>query len=237
MAAELIKRVQGTPEQRKLNVIVGDFLQADLPFFDVCISNTPYQISSPLTFKLLQHRPLFRVAVLMFQREFAMRLVARPGDDLYCRLSVNVQLLAKVTHVMKVSKNSFRPPPQVESSVVRMEPIIPPPPINFDEWDGLIRILFLRKNKTCSANFKTTSVLEMLEKNYKTWCSVNGVEMMDFDVKEKVMQILDSTGLAENRAAKMDIDDFLKYAIVSFIYSYHCIRILVAFNENNFHFS
>jgi 18S rRNA (adenine1779-N6/adenine1780-N6)-dimethyltransferase len=173
----------------------------------------------------------------MFQREFAMRLVARPGDDLYCRLSVNVQLLAKVTHVMKVSKNSFRPPPQVESSVVRMEPIIPPPPINFDEWDGLIRILFLRKNKTCSANFKTTSVLEMLEKNYKTWCSVNGVEMMDFDVKEKVMQILDSTGLAENRAAKMDIDDFLKYAIVSFIYSYHCIRILVAFNENNFHFS
>lgn len=210
MAAELIKRVQGTPEQRKLNVIVGDFLQADLPFFDVCISNTPYQISSPLTFKLLQHRPLFRVAVLMFQREFAMRLVARPGDDLYCRLSVNVQLLAKVTHVMKVSKNSFRPPPKVESSVVRMEPIIPPPPINFDEWDGLIRILFLRKNKHVSANFKTTSVLEMLEKNYKTFCSVNGVEMMDFDVKERVMQILESTGLAESRAAKMDIDDFLK---------------------------
>lgn len=213
MAAELIKRVQGTPEHRKLNVMVGDFLQADLAYFDVCISNTPYQISSPLTFKLLQHRPLFRVAVLMFQREFAMRLVAKPGDDLYCRLSVNVQLLAKVTHVMKVSRNSFRPPPQVESSVVRMEPIIPPPPINFDEWDGLVRILFMRKNKTAAANFKTTSVLEMLERNYKTYCAVHSIAVEPMlDVRGRVLQVLEATGKAECRAAKMDIDDFLTYA-------------------------
>ena len=67
----------------------------------------------------------------MFQREFALRLVAQPGDELYCRLSVNTQLLAKVTHVMKVGRNNFRPPPKVESSVVRIEPINPPPPINF----------------------------------------------------------------------------------------------------------
>lgn len=70
-----------------------------------------------------------------------MRLVARPGDSLYCRLSANVQLLAKVVHVMKVGKNNFRPPPKVESSVVRIELIQPPPPINFDEWDGMLRIL------------------------------------------------------------------------------------------------
>lgn len=60
MAAELTKRVQGTSEQRKLEVLLGDFLKVDLPYFDVCISNTPYQISSPLVFKLLTHRPLFR---------------------------------------------------------------------------------------------------------------------------------------------------------------------------------
>ena len=92
---------------------------------------------------------MFRTAILMFQREFALRLVARPGDEFYCRLSVNVQLLAKVTHIMKISKNSFKPPPKVESSVVRMDPINPPPPVNFEEWDGLVRILFSRKNKTC----------------------------------------------------------------------------------------
>ena len=127
--------------------MIGDFMKAELPYFDVCISNTPYQISSVLVFKLLEHRPMFRSAVLMFQREFALRLIARPGDELYCRLSVNVQLYAKVEHVMKVGKNNFRPPPQVESSVVRLEPRNPPPPVDFKEWDGLMRILFVRKNK------------------------------------------------------------------------------------------
>lgn len=224
MAAELAKRVQGTSEQRKLQIIVGDFIDADLPYFDVCISNTPYQISSPLTFKLLRHRPLFRSAVLMFQREFALRLVARPGDELYCRLSVNVQLLAKVTHIMKISKNSFKPPPQVESSVVRIEPISPPPPINFDEWDGLVRILFSRKNKTAAANFKSSGVYEMLEKNFKTYCSVKGMTVPNIvDYKTKIDLILRKTGLSEARAAKMDINDFLK--------------ILVSFNEEGFHFS
>lgn len=122
-------------------------MKAELPYFDVCISNTPYQISSVLVFKLLEHRPMFRSAVLMFQREFALRLIAKPGDELYCRLSVNVQLYAKVDHIMKVGKNNFRPPPQVESSVVRLEPRNPPPPVDFKEWDGLMRILFVRKNK------------------------------------------------------------------------------------------
>ena len=44
----------------------------------------------------------YRCAVLMFQREFAQRLVAKPGDKLYCRLSINTQLLARVDHLMKV---------------------------------------------------------------------------------------------------------------------------------------
>ncbi len=88
--------------QSKLQLVVGDVIKTDLPFFDVCVANVPYQISSPLVFKLLLHRPLFRCAVLMFQREFAQRLVAQPGDKLYCRLSINTQLLARVDHLMKV---------------------------------------------------------------------------------------------------------------------------------------
>lgn len=54
-------------------------MKTELPYFDVCVANIPYQISSPLTFKLLAHRPSFRAAVIMFQHEFAMRLVAKPG--------------------------------------------------------------------------------------------------------------------------------------------------------------
>ena len=109
----------------------------------------------------------------MFQKEFALRLAAKPGDGLYCRLTVNAQLMSRVDHIMKVGRNNFRPPPQVESAVVRMEPIQPPPPVNFEEWDGLARIAFLRKNKTLAANLKTNGVLSMLEKNYKTFCATN----------------------------------------------------------------
>merc|ERR1712241_166695 len=105
MVAELQKRVQGSHYQQKLQIMVGDVIKSDLPFFDVCVANVPYQISSPLVFKLLLHRPFFRCAVLMFQREFAQRLVATPGDKLYCRLSVNTQLLARVDHLIKVGKN------------------------------------------------------------------------------------------------------------------------------------
>merc|ERR1740129_2482227 len=177
MVAELQKRVQGTHHQQKLQIMVGDVIKSDLPFFDVCVANVPYQISSPLVFKLLLHRPFFRCAVLMFQREFAQRLVAKPGDKLYCRLSINTQLLARVDHLMKVGKNNFRPPPKVESSVVRIEPRNPPPPINFREWDGLTRIAFVRKNKTLGAAFGQSTALMMLEKNYRVHLSVKGEEM------------------------------------------------------------
>jgi 18S rRNA (adenine1779-N6/adenine1780-N6)-dimethyltransferase len=109
----------------------------------------------------------------MFQREFALRLVARPGTALWSRLSANVQLYAKVDYLMHVGKNNFRPAPIVESSVVRMVPLDPPPPVKFEEFDGLTRILFSRRNKTVHGNFMAKGVMEMLEKNYRTWCAEN----------------------------------------------------------------
>ncbi|CAH7673072.1 S-adenosyl-L-methionine-dependent methyltransferase [Phakopsora pachyrhizi] len=212
MAAELSKRFQGKPQiMKKLDIIVGDFLKTDLPYFDACISNTPYQISSPLVFKLLAHRPLFRVAVLMFQREFADRLCARPGTSLWCRLSVNVQLYSKVNHLMKVGKSNFKPPPLVESSVIRLEPLNPPPKIKFEEFDGLTRICFSRRNKTIRASFfASKSVKEMLEANWRTWCSQQGeIVTEDQDFSSKLESILLESGYSDSRAAKMDVDDFL----------------------------
>ncbi|XP_074576616.1 ribosomal RNA small subunit methyltransferase-like [Curcuma longa] len=168
MVLELNRRFQGDPHSSRLKVIQGDVLKCELPYFDICVANIPYQISSPLTFKLLAHRPSFRCAVIMFQREFAMRLVANPGDNLYCRLSVNTQLLARVSHLLKVGRNNFRPPPKVDSSVVRIEPRRPLPPVSFKEWDGLVRLCFNRKNKTLGSIFRQKSVISLLEKNYKT---------------------------------------------------------------------
>ncbi len=174
MVLELQRRVQGTAYANQLQIIHADVMKVDLPYFDICVANIPYQISSPLTFKLLSHRPSFRAAIIMYQHEFAMRLVAKPGDTLYSRLAVNTQLLSRVHHLLKVGKNNFRPPPKVDSSVVRIEPRNPPPPINFLEWDGLVRICFGRKNKTLSAIFKQSSTLGMMEQNYKLGLALRG---------------------------------------------------------------
>ncbi|CEH13913.1 rrna adenine dimethylase [Ceraceosorus bombacis] len=225
MAAELTKRVQGRPVQRKLEITLGDFCKIpSLPYFDVCISNTPYQISSPLVFKLLSHRPLFRCAILMFQREFALRLLARPGSSLWCRLSANVQLYAKVDHIMKVSKGSFRPPPQVESSVVRIVPINPPPEIRFEEFDGLNRIVFSRRHKIVRSSFTASGVVEMLESNWKTFHSERERPLdLSKPFTQRVEDILQASGYSDQRAAQMDITDLLQLL--------HC------FHEEGIHFS
>ena len=198
MIAQLTKRVRMSDYSNKLKLVQGDILKSDLPFFNLCVANIPYQISSPIVFKLLSHRPLFRCAVLLVQREFAMRLVAKPNTDFYCRLSVNVQLLARVDHLMKVGKNNFVPPPKVESSVIRIEPKNPLPNINFIEWDGLLRICFSRKNKTLAAIFKQKSVLEMTYHNYDILNKSNVT--MNEDDKDNLKKIYENLGeMAENK--------------------------------------
>jgi len=224
MIAELKKRVIGTPVQYKLQVVPGDVIkEKEWPHFDICISNLPYQISSPFIFRLLAHRPLPRYAVLMFQKEFADRLVAKPGSKLYSRLSVNVQLLAKVEHLMRIKRSEFRPPPKVDSSLIRIEPRNPPPPINQAEWDGMLLLAFQRKNKTLQSIFKNKSILDMLEKNYRTVCSVMNLKPPEnFSIREHVEGILRASGFAEKRARTMTVEEFL--------------ALLLAFNEGDIHF-
>jgi len=213
MAAETVKRVQATPMQKKLEVLVGDVIKTELPRFDVCISNTPYQISSPLVFKLLALQPAPRTMILMFQREFAMRLFAKPGDKLYSRLSVNAQMWAKIDHVMKVGRNNFNPPPAVESSVVRITPKVPRPRISYEEWDGLLRVCFVRKNKTLRASFfGTSSVMDMLEANYRTWCATEGVPLEEGPAPDGGMEVDDGGDRAEDHEEEewggiMDVDE------------------------------
>lgn len=212
MAAEVTKRVQGKPEQNRLEILLGDVIKmSTLPRFDVCISNTPYQISSPLVFKLLSLPNPPRVSVLMFQREFALRLIARPGDPLYCRLSVNVQFWSKVTHIMKVGRNNFKPPPQVESSVVRIEPKMGSerPSMSWDEWDGMLRICFVRKNRTMRANWLgTKEVLALVERNYRVWCAMNHIAI-DESVLEDDKDLTDEITMDDDGEwdGFMEIDD------------------------------
>ncbi|KAK6951129.1 hypothetical protein Daesc_007659 [Daldinia eschscholtzii] len=228
MAAETTKRVQGKPEQKRLEVLLGDVIKTTLPSFDV-------------------------------------------------------------------GRNNFRPPPQVDSSVVRIEPKLGSerPNISFEEWDGMLRVCFNRRNKTLRASWLgNKEVLAMLERNYRLWCATNDIPVddtvadeeeddneemevdenvppsagdeeeewggiMDVDgedddtpsffkesmkaeipktkskrkktrvallVKEKVRKVLeDVTELADKRSGKCDENDFL--------------RLLAAFNAEGIHFS
>jgi 18S rRNA (adenine1779-N6/adenine1780-N6)-dimethyltransferase len=244
MVREVTKRVEGTELEHKLTVIQGDVMKTALPYFDVCVANIPYQISSALTFKLLAHKPAFRCAVIMFQEEFALRLSARPGENLYCRLSVNCQLLAKVDQLMKVGRNNFRPPPKVESRVVRIEVRNPAPDVDFVEWDGMVRLLFNRKNKTMRSGLLNKSTIKMIEDNCRTHRALKNAgissggegkrggggsdgmeedEGDEIDVRKVLEDVCDLEIYKEKRVAKMDIDDFL--------------GLLAEFNRRGIHFA
>lgn len=194
IATDLLKRLG--QRKSKLQLIINDAIEVDYPPFDLCVSNTPYQISSPLVFKLLNYP--FRACVLMFQREFANRLCATPGDSDYCRLSVSVQVRATVQHIMKVSKKSFRPPPKVESSIVKIEPRRNKIDIDLDEFDGMIKICFSRKNKTIGAIFRQTAVKNLLFSNREVK-----------DNEDILERVLEESKLEKERASKMTVEEFL----------------------------
>lgn len=105
---------------------------------------------------------------------------------------------------MKVGKQNFKPPPQVESSVVRIEPKLGKdrPAVSWAEFDGLLRVVFSRKNKTVRASFVTKEVLAMVEKNYRTWCAMN-----DVPVDDSVVETAGADDDNGDEVMGMDVDD------------------------------
>ncbi len=86
------------------------------------IGNLPYNISTPLLFRLLASLPRITDMHLMLQREVVERMASAPGTREYGRLSVMVQLDCEVERVLRVGPGAFHPAPRVESAVVRLRP-------------------------------------------------------------------------------------------------------------------
>ncbi|TXT56511.1 MAG: putative ribosomal RNA small subunit methyltransferase A [Candidatus Thorarchaeota archaeon] len=106
-------------DQENVNIIEGDALKVEFPKVNKVVANLPYSISSEITFRILQEIDL-DLAVLMYQKEFAERLVAEPGSREYSRLSVDFQYFAYAEKVMDVPSYAFYPEPSVESTVVKI---------------------------------------------------------------------------------------------------------------------
>ena len=148
-------------EQGRLTVIDGDALEVDLPDFTASVSNLPYSVSSEITFRLLPEK---RPTVLMFQKEFAERMVAEPGTSEYGRLSVSTQHYADVELVEPVPKEAFSPPPAVESAVIRTVPR--EPDYEVDDEDFFLRFVkacFTQRRKTIRNAIRNTAHISGLE--------------------------------------------------------------------------
>ena len=120
LAARLLERHADRPHVR---VLVGDVLALPLETMlegddDITVvANLPYNIATPVLFRLLALRRRVRRAVVMLQREVAARLAAPPGADARGALSVMMQTWAEVRVAFGVSRRSFLPPPRVDSAV------------------------------------------------------------------------------------------------------------------------
>jgi 16S rRNA (adenine1518-N6/adenine1519-N6)-dimethyltransferase len=122
------------------------------------VGNLPYNVASPILFKLLHDADdgrLLSDATLMLQKEVADRLVAKPGSTDYGALAIQVALLADADRVLLLPPGAFRPPPKVKSAVVRLR--FRPAAVDVGDrrmFERLVRGLFLQRRKTVANALK-----------------------------------------------------------------------------------
>jgi len=122
------------------------------------VGNLPYNVASPILFKLLHEADegqLLRDATVMLQKEVADRVIAAPGSEGYGALSIQVALLADAERLLSLPPGAFRPPPKVRSAVVRLR--FRPPAVdvgNREVFEKLVRGLFAQRRKTLANALK-----------------------------------------------------------------------------------
>jgi 16S rRNA (adenine1518-N6/adenine1519-N6)-dimethyltransferase len=113
-------------QRTNVEIVEGDFLETDLGALAgqgyLLIGNVPYYITTPIVFKALEP-PIPKRSVFLVQREVAERMAAQAGDESYGALTVNIAVVAMAEQVLTVPASAFRPPPKVESAVVRLTPL------------------------------------------------------------------------------------------------------------------
>ena len=131
------------------------------------VANIPYNITTPLIFKLLEFRDRMPSMTLLMQKEVARRITALPGSKEYGVLSISTQLYTKPTLEFKVSRKAFLPPPKVDSAVVHFE--VSPTPL-FDVNDeafflSVVKTAFSQRRKMIANSLKEfEGITEALDK-------------------------------------------------------------------------
>ncbi len=149
IAVELDKNLASILKERfpgnNFSLIEGDALKVKIPHFDICVSNIPYSISSKVAVLLGK---LAKPAVLMFQKEFADRLVSKPGEKNYSRISVAAQYYFTAQRICTVPKSAYYPEPEVDSAIVKLSPREKKPYVGDEDFFfRIVSDLFTHKNQ------------------------------------------------------------------------------------------
>ena len=150
LAVVLKQKFKGSVE-----IVEGDILKWEVPPIDVIVANLPYSISSLILFRLFNYE--WTRAVLMFQEEFANRLVAKPGSKKYGRLSVMANHFVSTKKLFKVSKTAFQPQPKIHSQVVKLIRRKPDYTLNdFNTFKKVVKSIFTHRRKKIRNCIKIT---------------------------------------------------------------------------------
>jgi len=181
---------QQTSTFANITVVEGDVLNTALPIFNKVIAAPPYYLSSKIVLFLLEHN--VDCIVLIVQKEFADRLVAKVGSDDYSWLTVIVYQKAEIDLLDIVPKNMFYPSPNVDSVILRIKPHRNPiftvkNPCFFEQ---MVKWLFIERNK------KTFNALEPFIKNTLKIC------------KQDFQKIIQNLPYREMRPRELTPEDF-----------------------------
>lgn len=159
--ADLVDASEG-----RLRLIEGDALEVDpeavAPAPRAIVANLPYNVATPLLIGWLKRIEQFRSLTLMFQREVADRLSAKPGTKAYGRLSVIAQWRAEVRPMFNLPARAFTPPPKIESTVVQLIPRAAPEPAEFSDMEAVTAAAFGQRRKMLRASLKSLGNAEAL---------------------------------------------------------------------------
>lgn len=134
---------------KALHIVEGDILTVPLPTQPfVLIGNLPYNISSPIFFRILEHHTYIRRAVCMIQREVAQRIAAPPGSKTYGILSVLIGHYYEVKYAFTVGPKVFIPPPRVESAVITLTRRDDAAPADYAQLARVVKAAFNQRRKT-----------------------------------------------------------------------------------------
>lgn len=135
----------------RIKVHVADALEFDFGVFPQgvrVVGNLPYNISTPLLFHLARYADRVRDMHFMLQLEVVERMVAQPSTPEYGRLSVMLQARFRMQKLFRVAPGAFRPPPKVDSAVVRMQPLRGPLGCDAAQLERVVRRAFSARRKT-----------------------------------------------------------------------------------------